>query len=116
MYFYNEDGSQGVMASGFMPEEKILKLYGYVAKPAEAIKVVEEVVVDEVVEDFIIEDVIATEDAEEFIFTDEDFAALPDADEVNEGHQELDGAAELFGALGEDLEVDILADDEVKGE
>jgi hypothetical protein len=142
MFFYNEDGSEGVMASGYMAEEKILKLYGYVEKPAEEVKVVEEVVVEEpIVEDIVvdkvivdevvlddlviediqidgvvIEDVLAAEDAEAHLFTDEDFAALPDADEVNEGHPELAGAAELFGTLGEDLEVDILADEEVKGE
>jgi hypothetical protein len=78
MFFYNEDGSQGLMSSGFMPEEKILKLYGYV----------EEVV--------IIEDVVASEDDEAFVFSDEDFASLPDADEANESHPELDGAANGF--------------------
>jgi hypothetical protein len=78
MFFYNEDGSQGLMSSGFMPEEKILKLYGYV----------EEVV--------IIEDVVASEDDEAFVFSDEDFASLPDADEANESHPDLDGAANGF--------------------
>ena len=77
MFFYNEDGSQGLMSSGFMPEEKILKLYGYV----------EEVV--------IIEDVVA-EDDEVFVFSDEDAKALPDADEANESHPDLDGAANGF--------------------
>ena len=62
------------MSSGFMPEEKILKLYGYV----------EEVV--------IVENVVAEGD-EVFVFSDEDAKALPDADEANESHPELDGAA-----------------------
>ena len=71
------------LGTGFMPKEKILQLYALNAEAAP-------------VDDFIIEDVVASEDDEAFVFSDEDFASLPDADEANESHPDLDGAANGF--------------------
>jgi thioredoxin 1 len=92
LLFYESDRI-AFTASGFMPREKVLKFY----YPNGDFKDVTTIVAEAApIDDFIIEDVVASEDDEAFVFSDEDFASLPDADEANESHPELDGAANGF--------------------
>jgi thioredoxin 1 len=93
LFFYEANGNVSHKESGFMPREKVLKLY----YPNGDFKDVATVVAEAApIDDVIIEDVVASEDDEAFVFSDEDFASLPDADETNESHPELDGAANGF--------------------
>jgi thioredoxin 1 len=93
LFFYEANGNVSHKESGFMPREKVLKLY----YPNGDLKQDEVAIAKTApVDDVIIEDVVASENNEAFVFSDEDFASLPDADEANESHPDLDGAANGF--------------------
>jgi thioredoxin 1 len=92
LLFYDGDRI-AFTASGFMPREKVLKFY----YPNGDFKDVAPVVAEAApVDEVIIEDVVASDDLEPVTFTDEDFESLPDANEANESHPQLDGAANGF--------------------
>ena len=116
---YKDYGKQNKIKS--IPTILVVDVDGYEIKrfEKESIELTEEFILnilnlEEVSKDIvIIEDVVASEDDEAFVFSDEDFASLPDADEANESHPELDGAANGFVDVvieAEDI-IEVLLDD-----
>lgn len=115
MFFYNAQGELGMTSSGFMPEEKILNLYGYVpgfeAPVAAPVKeVVEEAVVEEtVVEEPIVEAPVVEQAAP----VEKEVSNLGTTDVILKiVKEEVVEVLEdpIVDSLGEDFEVDIASD------
>lgn len=140
LYFFDENGSNTEITTGFIPQDKILKFYGYKDGDEVAAPVVEEVVVEPVlevaeekIEEIVVEEVVVEENIiadetailEEEIILDDVVIVIDGVEyemvehdapaEILDGPIELDGAAHeevIVDTLGEDLEVNILESDE----
>lgn len=117
MFFYNAQGELGVTSSGFMAEEKILNLYGYVpgfeaavAAPIEV--VVEESVVEQpFVEVVVDEPIVEAPVVEEAAPVEKKVSDLGTTDVILEIVKEevLEVLEDpIVDSLGEDFEIDIL--------